>query len=273
MNVSLDTRILASFKEHITYRLIEDLGGYSTKTVNLYEYIPNIAGKVAYGSAFHNWIYDSSTVTPPVTVGGMVRGGAEGLRFDFKNGRILVNSANTGLSLSLAVPIAEFGVHITSSPDAQLINEVNFLQNPDQIAINSYIKPDTIVTPTIFVKLAQTKNKPFALSGLDWTTWNIRTIVFAQSYKQLSGIGGMIRDLRERMIPILTPAQTPLNEYNDIKIPPYNYETYLSNIVDKMMVMESVFDIVEVDTFAEFSPNILVGIGESLAYMARTPRS
>ncbi len=273
MNVSLDAKILSSFKEHITYRLIEDCGAHSTKTVNLYQYTPNISGKIAYGSAFHNWIYDSSTVTPPTTVGGMVRGGAEGLKFDFRNGRILVNSVNTGLSLSLSVPIAEFGVHVTSSPDSQLINEVNFLQNPDQIAINTYVKPDTIITPAIFVKIAQTKNRPFALSGLDWTTWRIRTIVFAQTHKQLVGVGGMIRDLRERMIPILTPAQTPLNEYNDIKSPPYTYETHMQNVVDKAIVMESVFDPVEVDTFAKFSPTILVGIGETDVYFARTSRS
>lgn len=272
MNVSLDAKLLASFKEHIAYRLIKDCGAYSIKTLNLYEYTPNISGKRAYGSAFHNWVYDSSVVTPPTTVGGMVRGGAEGLRFDFKNGRVLVNSANTGLSLSLSVPVAEFGINITSSPDAQLINEVNFLQNPDQIAINTYVKPDTIIVPAIFVKLTQTNNKPFALSGLDWTSWKIRTIVFAQNYKQLVGVGGMIRDLRERMIPMLTPAQNPLNEYNDIKAPLWSYETYFTN-TDRVMVTESTYDVIESDIFSSANPKILCGLGQTEVYMARTSRS
>lgn len=274
MNRTLDERLLYSFKEHITYRLAEDLGAWGSKTLNLYEYTPDkLPGKIAYGSAYHNWLYDTSITTIPTTVGGMVRGGAEGLRFDFNNGRILVNSGNTGLNLSLTVPVAEFGVKITSSPDAKLINEVNVLQIPDQVAISTYAKPDTIICPVIFVKLVKTTNKPFALSGLDWTSWHVRTIVFAQHYKHLVGIGGMVRDLRERMIPILTEAQVPQGPYNDLKVPPWTYESYFTN-TDRAIVMESVFDVIEIDDpLASRNPGLQVGIAESQIMLARTPRS
>lgn len=274
MIATLDHRLIISFKEYLSYRFIKDLSAYSNKTVNLYSYSPQrLPSKLAYGSAWPNWVYDSSVVTPPSSIGSLVRGGPEGLKFDFINGRILVGSSNTGLTLSTTVPVQEFGFVITNQNDARLINEVKFDINPDQIAPNTYFPPDNIISPVVFVKLVKTINKPFALSGLDWTAWHVRTVVFAKNYFQLLGVSGLIRDLKERIFPILNVEDSPLDVYGDLKTPGWRYDSFLTNPTETAFVMESEFDTIENDTFSKINPSILVGIGETEIRLVRRPRA
>lgn len=273
MIATLDHRLISSFKEYLSYRFVKDLSAYSNKTVNLYSYTPQrIPSKLAYGSAWPNWVYDSSTVSVPTTIGGMVRGGAEDLKIDFNNGRILLAPANTGLTISATIPVHEFGFVITNQNDARLINEVKFEINPDQIAPNTYFPPDNIISPVIFIKLVKTINKPFALSGLDWTAWHIRTVVFAKNYFQLTGVSGLIRDLKECMFPILLADDIPLNAYGDLKTPGWRYDSFLTNPPESAFIMESEFDTIENDTFSKINPSILVGIGETEIRLVRRPR-
>lgn len=272
MIATLDHRLLMSFKEYLSYRFIKDLSAYSNKTMSLYSYTPQRLNKLAYGSPFPNWVYDSSEVSVPSSIGGLVRGGAEGFMIDFNNGRALVNPSSTGLNLSATVPVHEFGFVITNYNDAKLINEVKFDINPDRKVPDTYFPPDNIISPVVFIKLVKTINKPFALSGLDWTAWHIRTVVFAQNYFQLTGVSGLIRDLKERIFPILQSADLPLNPYGDLKTPGWRYDSFLSNPSETALIMESEFDTIDNDTFSKINPSILVGIGETEVRLVRQPR-
>lgn len=270
---SKDHLVISSFKEFLNFRLLKDIQAYSTKTVSLYEYTPpRVAGKIAYGSAYHHWVYDSSLVTIPTTVGGLARGGSEGMTFDFRNGRILVNSGNTGLTLSTTVPIQDFGLFVTSKPDALLLNEVQFEQPPVLTTRDTYLAPDNIYCPAVFVKIAQTRNRPFALSGLDWSSWQIRVVCLAQNYSQAVGVGSVVRDMKERIFPVLTAAQTPLKVNGDLKVPPWTYSSYLTNPSEYCFIMDTSYDIVEDDVFTHTNPKLFVGIGEIQCYLARQSR-
>lgn len=273
MNFTIDHRVVVSFKEYLSYRMIKTLNAYSTKTLNLYSYVPpRISNKIAYGSPVNNWVYDSSLVTVPTSFGSISRGGSEGLIVDFKNGRLLMDADETGKNLSVTVPVYDFGVRVTSAMDSKLVAEVLPYMNPDQQPYSTYAKPDNSIAPIIFIKVVKTQNKPFALSGLDWTSWRMRAIIFANDYGSLLGIGSLIRDFKEEIFPVLTEEQSPLNRYGDLKNIPWTYSNYLSNPTEYCHIQESEFDIIENDTFTKVNPALFVGIGEFEILLGRRPR-
>lgn len=274
MKITLDQRVLSSLKEYLNYRMIKTLEAYSTKTLSLYQYTPTrFSNKVAYGSPVQNWVYDNSIVSVPTSFGGFVRGGSEGLIVDFKNGRLLMDGDETGKSISVTVPVNDFGIRITSALDSKLVAEVLPFMNPDQQPYSTHAKADASVAPIIFLKLTKTMNKPFSLSGLDWTSWRIRAIVFAHDYSDAIAVGSLLRDFKEEIFPILEADDTPLNKYNDLKIVGWQYSSFLTNPTDYAIIQESEFDIIENDTFTKVNPSLVVGVGEMEVIFARRPRS
>lgn len=264
-----DHLILSSLKEFLNYKILQDLQAFRNRTVPLYNYSDKrLKSKSVYGSPFPGWVYDSSisgaNVPSGIMSGGstLLRSGAQGLRIDYKNGRVVMNSGQNSMTNgSGSVAVQDFNIYITSQPDEKLVFENNYESLPDLLTADSYLEPDSVVAPCIFVKFDDTNAKELALGGTTYSLWNIKIIAICRTHEQIVGIGHVVRNLFGAVFPLLD--ETPLNELNDVKSPPWNYASKLSGVSrDKMIFIEdSSWRYREVDSLSKKNPSLLLGIG------------
>lgn len=272
MILTTDHKVLSSFKEYLSYKVLNDLQAYQNRNVNLYEYPSTIRikNKSVYGSPYAQWVYDSSVSGANVPTGiysgsgsGVIgRSGAQSLKLDYKNGRAIMASGNTGMSLTANVAVKEINFYTTSDSEERLIFENTYQVLPDIQAATNYVPPDTVIAPCIFCKLMDVKADELSLGGMTYAEWKIRVIAICATEAQIIGVGSVIRKMFGDVFPLLD--STPLDELNDIKSPPWNYVSNLSSIAnDKIIYVDDVmFRYKEIDSFAKKNPRLLLGIGE-----------
>lgn len=272
MNQTIGHKVLDSVKEYFNYRLIEDLAAYKNKTVNLYEYTDTEYSDLAvYGSPYAQWVYQSAqgiTVPSGVTSTGFISRGTNGLAIDFINGRALMSGTQTGLSLTANVSVAEINTYLTTFSDSRIISETNSLTKPIYSPANSYIKPNSNIAPALFFRNSNTENLPYSFGGHDWTYYKIRIFAMMKNNSQLTAVGDMIRDSKNRIFPIL--EQSALNEYNDLKSG-WNYYDELNDPSSYACIERANFTYVQNDLFSQKNPNMEVGIGTLDIKMVRRP--
>lgn len=264
-----DHKIISSFKEFLSYKVLNDLQAYSNKTVNLYNYTDNrLKHNSVYGSPYAQWVYDSSVSGAQVPSGissglsTINRTGSQGLRIDYKHGRVVMNSGNSSMTSGTAnVSVNDINFYITSQPEEKLVFENTYEFLPDLQAASNYIKPETIIAPCIFIKYDDTTANELALGGTNYSKWTIKVISICSSYEQIVGIGHVIRNLYGLVFPILD--ETPLNEVNDVKNPPWNYASKLLNVPNEKMVFidDTSWRYREIDSFSKKNPKLILGIG------------
>lgn len=264
MDNVLDHSVISSFKEFITYKLYNDLSAYSNKTVPLFNYTPTrrILGKATYGSPYCQWLYDSSVTGANIPTGlsGILRG-VSGLSFDFKNGRIFINSG-TPVDSTINVSVPDFNIYITTSSVQRILLENKYEYYPDLSAATAPIKPDSIVAPCIFISYDGSDNKSWALGGVERSNFSVQVAVFADNLEKALGVQRIIRDISSRIFPVL--PFTPLNELNDLKYGYWNYDIVYQNITDPstfVYVDKTSFKILDLDYINQEHPNIIVGLG------------
>jgi hypothetical protein len=256
---TLDHKILSSLKEYLNYRILKDLQAYKNTTVNFTKYKDDrFISKNVYGSSYPFWVYDQS-ITSGIPSGiNNINRGTSGLAIDFKNGRIITN---TGVNItgSITVPVNEFHIYVTTKAESQLINETNYLQLPDLKAATGPLSPDNVILPAIFLRFLSSVEEPYSLGGVEWATYNVRVICLTNTINEVVGLQHLIRGLNQRMVPVLTT--TPLNEYNDLKSPNWNYESILENASEKFYIQSASFQSIQSDMISEKNPNLQIGIG------------
>lgn len=273
MNTTLGHTVLASAQEFFNYQLINELAAYSNKTVTLYPYTDTRFNTLAvYGSPYAQWVYHGEvagvTVPSGVSSTGFISRGTDGLALDFKNGRALFSGTQTGLTLTANVSVAEINTYVTTKSDSQIVGETNFLTLPINQAATSYLAPDSTILPALFFKSNETQNYPLAVGGTDWTSYKIRVIAIMKNNFQLTAVGDMVRDSKDRIFPLLTG--TPLNEYNDLRAG-WNYASELANPSSYAFIDRANFAYLQNDTFAKNNPTLEVGIGTLDVRIARRP--
>lgn len=275
MNLSLGHWILSSAKEYYNYRLLKDLGAFSLTTGQLYEYSDSrFPNKSVYGSAYAQWAYHSevSGVVVPsgITAGSFISRGQNGLAIDYKNGRAILNSGQTGLSASAIFSVQDINTYVTTRSDASIIAETNYLTLPNLKPANSYLQPDSQVLSALFFRTHDTENKPLALGGNEMTSYKVRIVALMKNARHLTAVADMIRDSKDRIMPILD--QSPLNEYNDLKSG-WSYANYLANPTTYAHITKSTFSFLEPDLFTARNPKLEVGIATLEFQIPRFPRA
>lgn len=264
MDTILDHKIISSFKEYLSYKILHDLNAYTNKTVSLTKYTPprKFTGKEVWGSPYAQWIYDSAITGASIPSGvSPIFRGTSGLAVDFKNGRMIVNSG-TPISGSVNVSVPDFNVYTTTSSIQKILLEGKFEYAPDLQAANQPVKPDSIIAPCIFISYNDTENKVWALGGVEQTNFTVQVAVFADNIHKMLGIQKVIRDIARNVFPI-TPV-TPLNEWNDLKYGFWDYEmllTYVNQSDHFVHIDKTTFRILDLDYINQSHPNILVGLG------------
>lgn len=264
MEQIIDHKVISSFKEFLSYKLLKDLSAYRNKTVQLFNYTPTrkISGKSTYGSAYAQWVYDSSITGANIPTGlSGINRGESGLSIDFKNGRIFVNSG-TPVDSTINVSVPDFNIYLTTSSIQKIILEQKYDYRPDLTSPNQPIKPDSIIAPCIFISYEDTVNNEWALGGVDQTIFSVQVAVFADNLSNLLSVQRIITDMVSRVFPII--PFTPLNELNDLKYNYWHYDMVYSGIDDSNLfvyVDDSSFRILDLDYVNQEHPNILVGLG------------
>ncbi len=268
---------MSSVKEYVDHRLLKDLRAFTNKTVSLYNYNDEVYfNKSVYGSPYATWAYNTgvSGVTAPTGVsipsGAFLPRGMSGLSIDFKNGRIMMSGGNNGLNLQANVTVPQINTYITTLPEQKLLAETNFSVLPTLKTPNRQMPPYSVVLPALFFRLVHSENTTAAFSGPEWSDFNIRVTALLTENGQSVAITDLIRDLKNRNIPLL--AGSVLNELNDLKDTNWDYNSQLNNPTDYFYVEDSYIDFKENDQFTQRNPNLYVGIGLIRARLFRVPR-
>lgn len=259
---TLDHKVLSSFKEYASNKILNDLQAYKNKTVSFYEnYDSRVQNKVVYSSPYAQWNYNSSVSgsnIPTGTSDGANR--SSGIVFDFINGRVLRNSGQTELNLTANVAVNEINFYISSKSDDKFISETKFDTLYDLAQANTFIRPDSVIAPCVFFKFRRTTQNDFSLGGGAMNEWSVRLIAMTLDLDMMIGIQNVCRNMIQKNFPLL--ETTPLNEYGDLKSPPWDYNSIASSATqDRMLYIEDgVFVNLEVDSFSHNNPNMLVSM-------------
>lgn len=181
-----------------------------------------------FGSAYKQWVNDSSiagaNVPSGVYVNGVFSGKNENLILDFENGRVLSSElpANTAITGSFAVK--DFNVYFSNETEEDLIIENKYDIN-SRIILNdeSYIMPYDYVLPAIFLSVDSVQNKGFALGGMEETTIMAKAVVMAENNYQLDGVLSIFADSRNEVFRPIPMSDHPMNEFGDLKSGTYSY--------------------------------------------------
>lgn len=187
---------------------------------------------VAFASPHKQWVTDSSIkkskVIDGVTIDNyFVKRTAQGIKYDFDNGRILVprNIASPSSYVEGLYSVKDFNIYITDQTEEELLIETKFDKNSrfDQDIFEG-IKPYDQVVPAIFCSYEQGENIPFAFGGEDITESKIRCVIFAENSYQLDGVFSILKDSNLTSIANVGFNEHPLNEFGDLKFGNYDYE-------------------------------------------------
>ena len=265
---TVDHYVSSSLKEYLNYKCLTDLRAFKTVTGDLYQYSPKWAGKSALGSSYAGWVYDSSVSGAVIPVG---ISGVSGAIPDYRNGRFIIPTGTNYTGLKSVFSVNEINFYISSSSESKLIFETKYEQNPDRRKPTSYIPPDSVVAPCVFIKNFNSKNKEHCFGGEVETKWNFKLIAMAQSESQLLGIQKIVRDSYSEIFPLLTTSV--LNQYNNLKTASWGYADELNYIQDYFFIENSTFQIQETDLFTDDNPHLFVGVGNIDVCYYSNPRA
>ena len=209
---------------------------FQNKTTNLYyQADPRLDDEyLAFASPYKQWVTDSSiarehkaTIIDGITLDGFyIKRGAQGIRYDFDNGRVLIprNLATSLSTVQASYSVKDFNTYITDQTEEELLIETKFDKNSrfDQ-DVSSGIKPYDQVVPAIFASYEGSRNVPFAFGGEDTTETHMRCVVFAEDSYQLDGLFSILNDLNYSNFANVGFNEHPLDEFGGLKNGSYDY--------------------------------------------------
>lgn len=260
---TFDQLVLSSFKEFLSYQLQNELRAFKNTTVSLYPYSGSrkFKNKTVYSTNKAQWLYDSSLsgVQIPSGIDGLERG-QSGLSFDFKNGRVMVDSG-VQLTGQLNVSVPDFNFYITTLPINKIIAENNFGVYPD--FTQKIPRSDSLIAPCIIVGINNASNKQHFVGGIQKSNLTIQIVGLSSNLSHLIGLQKIVRDLQDQVFPLL--SLIPFDELNDLKSEYWNYtwvQDWLGEQSNLVLVENSKFKFADIDYINTNLSSLLVGIGE-----------
>jgi hypothetical protein len=181
-----------------------------------------------FGSAYKQWVNDSSIVGADVPSGVFVDGSFSGrnsnLILDFENGRVLSKSLPAQALITGSFAVKDFNIYFSNETEEDIVVENKYDTN-SRIILNEedYIKPYDQVIPAIFLSLDGVSNKGFAIGGMEETTLNAKAVILSENNYQLDGVLSIFADSRNEVFSVIPMADHPMNEFGDLKTGYYSY--------------------------------------------------
>lgn len=190
-------------------------------------------GFVAYASPFKQFVWDSGVSGAHImdrisgSLGTLTRG-QSGLKIDFDNGRVILNSAvGTSAVITGNYAFKDLNVYFANqSQERMLFANKYYLNGRFAPPINSGVPAYSFVTPCIFITNANEVNNNWALGGVYNTVYTISCNVIAENMNQLEGAMSIMADTKHTFLPQVNTSVWPLNFYGDYKSG-YNYQTVI----------------------------------------------
>lgn len=226
--------LVSSFTMWFEHILLSEGEAFTNKTVSLTKTNEDSrkSGNLVLGGQFKQWVYDSSisgtNIPTSITDGAnTINRGDQGLKIDFNNGRAILNKSSSLTSASINASVKEFNIYRTSKSEEELVLETRYEFNPEFIQDTKPIKSSSILAPCIFVKLESLSKNPYEIGGVGEYTAIMRCIIISNKEFDVDAVGNIFVDKEEKNFLILD--STPLNEFGDIKTPPYNYKNLVQS--------------------------------------------
>ncbi len=238
-------RAISSFYLWFDHYLLDKGETYINTTGKFHYYSDSQLGTgiKTYGSAYKQFVFDSSITGATIPTGvyvngsGMVR--ADGIVIDFDNGRILSSSPLLSSSSVVTGSFArkEVNVYFTDEPEESLIIDRQYQNhNKPSPRTDTYIKPYDASIPAVFISVKSSVNEPFAFGGEDKTTIPVQCVVISDDQYKLDGILSIFSDAYNQVFASIPFTGLPINEYGDLKTGYYNYSTLQSEYTDKFFI-------------------------------------
>lgn len=219
--------------------LIEGRGqAYASGSGWFYDTQEVFGGRFSYSLPFQPIVSNSGVGNATIMTGIYLDGvfittGQSGLTgINYNKGSVYFNSGITYASnpahnrLSGNFCIAEFSYKLTNEPEENLLFETKYALKPKVVQTVTGLGPSDATYPVIYVKPFYSRNKEFAMGGMEETMNTYRLVVLAESQFQVDGVTSLIRDKTRSIVPLLTGvSEMPFNAYGGFSGPIYNYNT------------------------------------------------
>ncbi len=276
-------KVLTSFYLWFDHNLLDRATAHSQVSTPFY-YTPDSRVSddyLPFSSPFKQWVADSSVagVTIPSGVSGnagVFIGRVSGAKLDWDNGRILLPASGytENDSISGSYSIKDFNTYCVNSSDQHIILEGQYqLNSRYNLFLQSGVSPFGYSAPACFIMNTSSDNKPFAFGGMQDTKNKMRVIVATDDMYALDGCISLFRDLTESNIPLLNLADTPFNEYGDLKSGSYNYNQLATDRSSHLIFLEKVTATkVNTPSNQKINPNLKFGIIDFYLSDPRVPK-
>jgi len=223
--------VATSFALWLDHHLLDKGEAYSNETGKLHYYsdarLPN--GYKVFGSAYKQWVYDSTitgaNVPSGVYVNSVFSPRGNNKHIDFINGRAVYSGIATGAIVTGSFAVKDFNIYLSNENEEDLILD-HSLKSKEKIPWNSstYLEPYDNALPAIYINSESLINTPFAFGGEDESKVYMKCVVFANDPYSLDGALSLFADSKNRTFKQKDFTQYPLNEFGDVKTPPYTFE-------------------------------------------------
>jgi len=236
MIVQFDHTLQSSFYLWFDDRMTRIASGVSNVTPMSFDYYSETSDVPsnldAYYSPYRQFVSNGNDVPTGVYLNGLFTpqnsDPSSYLVIDHNQGRVILDPATYGSNLSVSgdFKTKDFNVYMTNETEEELLIENTFILADDdetQLQNVSKLNVDHYVVPAAFITLSNSRNKPFALGGLDQTIVDMRVVAMADSNYGLDAILSHFRDTTNLGAYMIDFEDFPFGEFFHIKAPPYSY--------------------------------------------------
>lgn len=226
MRAQFDTNLVNSTMLWLDNKLLVGGEAYVNRSARLLpQYDPSRA-QYSFASPYQGWVYDSCATGAAIPSGFYTSSGqfltrASGLTLDFNNGRVL-SSGNWG-SLSGSFASKEYNVYYSQEEVVPLYIEALYGANQNISYTQTGAPPYGFAAPCIIFTNAYATNDPAQFGGQQVSKRTLRLYAINNNSFNKEALNTLITDCAKTYYPMVTPADTPLGFYGDLKTGYYSY--------------------------------------------------
>jgi len=229
-----------------------------------------------FGSAYKQFVTDSSITGATIPTGiyaNSVEQTSSGVILDFGNGRILSTGIAPTATVTGSFSVKDFNIYFTNEGEEDLLIERKYNSRSSYPTTNTNIDPYDQSIPAVFINTESIKNEPFAFGGMDRTMTSVKAVVISDTPYLLDGILSIFADSRNEAFSIIPASAHPIDEYGDLKSPPYNYTSLAASYNDSKFYIDYVQASKMSDKAQSALPsNMYIGFLDFDIYTHRFPR-
>lgn len=202
---------------------------YTNYSGQLFPIASSFQGLYAYATPFKQLCNDTSISGANVISGVYLNNifvtiGQSGLyAINHKNGAAYFTSPlPASVKVSGRYAFKDFNIEMTDQPEYKVLFETKYVSNNVYNQTLSGLPLDTKISPVIFLKFADTENKPWGFQRIDNNTTIVRALVIADNEFQRIGAVNILKNLNMRRLPVY--KNTPFDANGNYTGIPYNYD-------------------------------------------------